>query len=267
VPEIPEIWSLAGQMQQVLPGKTVADIDIRGEKALNLPPEEFTAAITGQCIARVYSHGKWIIWHCEGGGRLLLNLNMGGETVYYPNDGPPREGWRLHLHFTDGSRLSIGFWWLGYFHYVPAGEKHPMADALGPDIFGSAFTLPWFTAALQKRKRAVKALLLDQRLMAGIGNYYIHDILFLAGIHPQRAANTLTDAECECLYNTIRSRLQQSAALRGAAYERDLYDEPGGFADDLIGYKEGQPCPKCGTPIQKIPTGSNAGYICPTCQK
>ncbi|MDD3243931.1 MAG: hypothetical protein PHD32_09445 [Eubacteriales bacterium] len=267
MPEIPEIHSLARQMEQVLPGKQLQSVDIKGEKCLNLPPEAFRAAVCGQVIRSVSSHGKWIIWQCDSEDRLLLNLNMGGETVFYPEPGEPRKGWRLQLHFTDGSRLSIGFWWLGYFHFVPAGQTHPMADGLGVDVLSGDFTPQWLRETLKAKKKAVKSVLLDQRVMAGIGNYYIHDILFLAGIHPLRQADSLSAAECARLYETIRSRLEGAEALRGAAYERDLYDQPGGFAGDVIAYQEGRPCPRCGTPIEKIQTGSNAGYICPHCQR
>lgn len=266
MPEIPEIWSLARQMEQTISGKTIASIDIGNEKALNLPPDEFAAAITGLAIEEVTSHGKWIIWRCAGGARIALNLNMGGETVYYSAPGEPRKGWRLQLHFTDASRLSIGFWWMGFLHYVPPGETHGAVDGLGLDIFDPACTSQWLCEGLCGRKKAVKAMLLDQHFLAGLGNYYIHDILFLASIHPQRPANTLSKEEGERLYGVLESRLREAARLRGAAYERDLFDRPGGFDDDIIGYRQGQPCPVCGGTVEKVKTGATSGYICPNCQ-
>ncbi|MDD4796354.1 MAG: hypothetical protein PHO66_01135 [Eubacteriales bacterium] len=267
MPEIPEIWSLADQMRQTITGKTVATIDIGNEKALNLPPDAFAAAIAGLTIDDVTSHGKWIIWRCTGGARLLLNLNMGGEAVYYAALGAPRDGWRLQLHFTDGSRLSIGFWWLGFFHYVPPDGTHAAVDALGLDIFDPAFTAQWLYDGLHKRKKPVKAMLLDQRFVAGLGNYYAHDIFFLAGIHPLRPANAISAEQCTRLHRVMLSRLRAAAAVRGAAYERDLFDQSGGFADDIIGYKQGQPCPVCGGIIEKIKTGATSGYVCPGCQR
>jgi formamidopyrimidine-DNA glycosylase len=110
--------------------------------------------------------------------------------------------------------------------------------------------------------------LLNQSRIAGIGNAYIHDILFLARLHPLRQVNTLTAAEVDALAEAIHAGLQPSIDKGGAFYEVGLDGKKGGFtADDiLIGYKEGKPCPVCGTQIEKIKTGSTSSFICPHCQ-
>jgi formamidopyrimidine-DNA glycosylase len=123
-------------------------------------------------------------------------------------------------------------------------------------------------AILQGRKARVKALLLDQDVIAGIGNSYVHDILFLARLHLLRSAVGLTSGEVNALASAIQEILQPSIAKGGAFYEVNLYGEKGGFTTDdiLIGYKEGQPCPTCAAPIEKIKTGSTSSFICPRCQ-
>ena len=114
----------------------------------------------------------------------------------------------------------------------------------------------------------MKALLLDQDVMAGIGNSYVHDILFLARLHPLRSAASLTPSEVAALASGIQDVLRPSIAKGGAFYEVDLHGGKGGLTMDdiLIGYKEGQPCPACGAPIEKIKTGSTSSFICPRCQ-
>jgi formamidopyrimidine-DNA glycosylase len=123
-------------------------------------------------------------------------------------------------------------------------------------------------AMFRGRRGRVKSFLLDQSKIAGIGNAYIHDILFLARLHPLRTVDTLTDAEVEALAEAIHDGLQPSIDKGGAFYEVDLYGQKGGFTMDdiLVGYKEGKPCPSCGTPIEKIKTGSTSSFICPWCQ-
>jgi formamidopyrimidine-DNA glycosylase len=115
----------------------------------------------------------------------------------------------------------------------------------------------------------LKALLLDQSRIAGIGNAYVHDILFRAKLHPLRPIPSLSRAEIERLHDAIQTEMQRSIQVGGAFYEIGLRGEPGGFmaSDLLIGYREGKPCPECGTPVEKIKTGSTSSFICPKCQR
>jgi formamidopyrimidine-DNA glycosylase len=122
---------------------------------------------------------------------------------------------------------------------------------------------------LNKRRGTLKTFLLDQDRIAGIGNFYIHDILFQARLHPLRLIQTLSSDEINALTVAIHERLQLSINKGGFFYEMDLYGQKGGFVmtDLVIGYKENQPCPVCSTTIQKIKTGSTHSFICPNCQK
>lgn len=120
----------------------------------------------------------------------------------------------------------------------------------------------------RNRKTAVKTILLDQTCIAGIGNAYIHDILFLARLHPLCPANTLTREDQARLIEAIHQGLEPSLSKGGAFYELNLLGEKGGFQfeDILVGYREGQPCPACKTSIVKIKTGSTSSFLCPNCQ-
>ena len=121
---------------------------------------------------------------------------------------------------------------------------------------------------LKGRRGRIKSFLLNQSRIAGIGNAYVHDILFLAKLHPLRSIQTMSDAEIEELAKAIREGLQPSADKGGAFYEVNLYGEKGGFLfeDIMIGYREGEACPVCGTTIEKIKVGSTSSFICPSCQ-
>ncbi len=266
MPEYPEIRNLAQQMDGALRGKRITGVEVANEKCLNLSVENFSARVVGRTIEGAHWQGKWCFLRLGQGDRLALNLNMGGNVVLYPPGQGPREKWRVVLRFADGDSLSVGFWFLGYLHWIGAGEPHPMTDKLGADPLADDFTFERFQGLLAGRKLPIKGLLLKQEHIAGIGNYYIQDILFQARLHPMRAALSLTVEEQQRLYDAIRDRFALALAQGGAWYENDLYDEPGRFREMLIGYKEGQPCPQCHTPIQKIKTGSTSGFVCPVCQ-
>jgi formamidopyrimidine-DNA glycosylase len=140
-----------------------------------------------------------------------------------------------------------------------------MVGKLGPNAID--LSLDEFRALLRGRRGAIKTFLLDQNRIAGIGNVYIQDPLFKARVHPLRSIQTLSDDEVTALWQAIRETLQESIDAGGAPFELNLYGQKGGWdASFLVGYREGQPCPVCGTLVEKIKTGSTSSYICPECQ-
>lgn len=266
MPELPEIAVRAKQMDAELVGRTFCGMEVLQPKSLNVPVEEFVGALQGATIRSVIYRGKWLFVETSQGW-LLLNLGMGGEILLTTRSALPEKR-RLIFDFDDGSCLSVNFWWLGYAHYVPVNQlhSHRMTASLGPNALD--LSLADLHRTLSGQRRAIKSLLLDQSRLAGIGNAYVHDILFLARLHPMRRTDTLTDEETERLWVAIRDGLQPSLRKGGAFYEVDLHGQKGGFTMDdiLVGYKEGRPCPVCGTLIQKIRTGSTSSFICPQCQ-
>lgn len=266
MPELPEIASRARQMNTELRGKLISGVEVVQPKCLNLSVEEFQSALCGSSIQEVTYHGKWLFVHLNQGW-LLLNLGMGGEILLVTRSSLP-EKYRLILDFTDGSCLAINFWWFGFAHFVAENnlEHHKMTRKLGPNALD--LNTNDLKRLFQERTGHLKSFLLDQSRIAGIGNAYVHDILFLAQLHPLRSIKSLTDSEIERLSNAIQTCLRASLEKNGAFYEVDLHGWSGSFTmeDILIGYKEGQPCPVCRTTIQKIKTGSTSSFICPVCQ-
>lgn len=268
MPEIPEIASRTREMKQSLPGKTIKSIEVLQPKCLNLPPADFIHALEGAVIHEVTYHGKWIQVKTSSGW-LLLNLGMGGEILLTSrNKLPPK--YRLLFDFTDSTCLTINFWWFGYAYYAPLDDllSINMIARLGPNVLDLSSKEFSTLVKAQNEKKRVKAFLLDQTKLAGIGNAYIHDILFLAGLHPMHFLRSLSDEDITRLHSSIHEGLVPSLEKGGAFYETTLYGEKGGFQmeDILIGYREGMPCPKCGTLIEKIRTGSTSSFICPRCQ-
>ncbi len=266
MPEIPEIAARAGEMNAELRGKTILTVEVLQPKCLNIPADEFSAALTGAEIEGTTFHGKWLITGTTRGW-FLLNLGMGGEILLVTRQTLPEKR-RLIFDFSDGTALSINFWWFGYAHYMAADRlpEHKMTAGLGPNA--TDLNVEGLRALIKGQRTRLKTFLLDQSKIAGIGNAYIHDILFLAKLHPLRPLASLTDEEIANLQHAIHAGMQPSIDKGGAFYEVNLHGQKGGFQveDIIIGYKEGQPCPVCGTPIQKIKTGGNSSFICPVCQ-
>ncbi|MGB9666943.1 MAG: Fpg/Nei family DNA glycosylase, partial [Candidatus Cryosericum sp.] len=253
-----------------LRGRSVAGVDVMQPKCLNVPPREFEQLVTGTSVGHVTSRGKWIFMELKPGTTLLINLGMGGELLYHRKGELLPANRQAALLFTDGSAQSQHFWWFGYVHAVKTAQlaSHAMTARLGLDpLKDSSFTSEAFDQMLQRKKRgAIKNVLLDQQNIAGIGNVYVQDILFAARLHPLRRTGDLSQAERAALYQAILTQLQSALALGGLAYEKDLYNQPGRLKDFQIGYRQGKLCPVCGTPVEKIRTGSTASFICPHCQ-
>ena len=268
MPELPEIFLFARDMRKELAGKTIIGIEVLQPKCLNVPVEEFQTALSGAEIRDVAPRGKWLRVETSRGW-LFLSLGMGGEILLTDREHLP-EKYRLifDLEGDDdgGICLAVNFWWFGYAHYAPDPAAHEMTARLGPNALD--LTLDQFRVLLEGRRGAIKPFLLNQRRVAGIGNVYVQDPLFKAGIHPLRRIDTLSDDEIATLWRALRETMLESIDHGGSAWEQNLYGEKGGWDERflLVGYREGEPCPRCGTAVVKIKTGSTSGYVCPSCQ-
>jgi formamidopyrimidine-DNA glycosylase len=271
MPELPEITVIAKQMSKELVGKRVLHVEVKQPKILNMPVQKFLKALEGKTIKHVSTRGKWLFIELGRAHFMLINLGMGAELLYFkPKQKLPGKT-QFELTFSDKTGFTIHFWWFGYVHLVSEKElsKHKLTANLGKSATDETLTLEHFKKLLSEKKTSVKNFLLDQKNVAGIGNVYVQDPLFIAGLHPNRKVSTLSDKEKELLFHAVRQTLSESIKLGGAFYERDLYGRRGRFTGDmfLVGYKLGKPCPTCGTTIEKVRTGSTASYICPSCQR
>ena len=270
MPELPEITIIASQMDKEITGKSIADVEVNQPKNLNMPVSDFTKTVQGKSVKRVSSKGKWIFAKLNPDHFLLINLGMGAELLNFTPKQKLPEKYHFKLTFDDKTGFTIHFQWFGYVHLVPEKElnKHKLTATLGISPLDKKFNREHFEKILGKKKLRIKSFLLNQKNIAGVGNVYAQDILFEAKIHPNRKVSTLSEKEIRDLYNAIHRVLIRSIRLGGLAYEKNFYGQNGKLTTDefLVGYKEGKPCPACGTTIEKIKTGSTSSYICPKCQ-
>lgn len=267
--ELPEIMNLSLQMNEELQSKEIKSIDVLQEKCLNMDKREFESLIKGKKVKEVHNKGKWIFIELTDEYYLLLNLGMGADILYYQN-GEFNEEYQCRFHFTDNSGFTCKFWWFGRAELLNNKEmsNHKPTKDIAPSPLDENFTLEYFRQICKGRAR-IKNNLLNQRKVGGIGNVYVHDVLFKAKIHPQSPVNTLDISQIDELYNILKENLSLSFDKKGLAYEKDFYGNGGEFTRDhfLVAYKENEKCPDCKTTIEKIKTGSTSSYICPECQK
>jgi len=266
MPELPEIVCRAREMNQALTGRSITSIEVLQPKCLNVSNDAFKAGLVGAKVKTTTNRGKWLFVETSN-GHLLINMGMGGELLLVPTDNLPQK-WRVRFDLDGAQTLAVNFWWFGNTHYVAPGKlaAHAMTAKLGPNALD--LSQHRLAELLAGRRGAIKTFLLDQSKIAGIGNAYIHDILFRARLHPLRTIPTLSDREIQALHRAIHQELERSIAVGAAWYEVSLHGERGGFtADDLlVGYREGKECPACQAAVVKLKTGSTTSYICPQCQ-
>ncbi len=270
--ELPELVNLARQLDHELPSRTISRVEIGQPKCLNVDPTDMVAALSGQRVTKVWNRGKWIVGDLSNGSHVLLNVGMGADVFLYRTADGRTSADRItfELGFEDGSGLTIRFWWFGHFHLVANGKlgEHAQSANAGPSPLDESFTADTLATICAGRRTPIKTVLLDQKVIGGIGNVYGQDPLFYARIHPMQPARSLTRAQIEALHEGMRRVLGEALAAGGHGYERDLYGNHGGYTMDrvAVAYKEGQPCPACGTAITKMKTGSTWTHFCPECQ-
>jgi formamidopyrimidine-DNA glycosylase len=268
--ELPELTVLAQQMTKEIVGKRVSQIDVANPKCLNMPFEHFKKTVVGKTIKSVESRGKWLFIKLGSDQFLLFNPGMGADVIHFKAGNKLPEKFNIKFLLNDKSGFTIRVWWFCYLHLMLTDKvgEHKLAGRLGMSLLDKQFTLDYFKNLLKGKKGNIKAFLLDQKNIAGIGNVYIQDTLFNAKLHPQRAISSFTDKEVEALYKSMRAVLNESIKLGGLAYEKDFYGNKGRYSMEQfkIAYKPGKPCPKCQSTIQKIKIGSTSSFICPNCQ-
>jgi len=269
--ELPEIVKIAGQMNDILRGKTICAVELLQEKCSNVAPGEFQNRAVNAKIKGVRNKGKWIATSLDNGENILLSLGMGADILYFENEGALPEKYQVKVSLADGGGYTARFWWFGKFLLVSDSDlaSEPNTKSIAIDPFDERFTPDYFAALLKGKKTQVKSFLLDQKNVGGIGNMYMHDILFKARLHPQKKISDMDDAGIRLLYDSIIDVLDLSRKKGAFAYESDFFGQKGEYTMEyfLVGYKESQPCPACGEKIISVKTGSTTSFICPACQK
>jgi formamidopyrimidine-DNA glycosylase len=274
VPELPEVETIRTRLEPGLVGRTFERVVITDPRLTRPePPEAVAAELEDERVRAVGRRGKYLIVEFESGRHLLIHLRMTGNVLHpgrSASDGDPHL--RAVVRLDDGSDViyrdvrRFGTWEL-----LEPGEldEYFAARRLGGEPLDPAFTARALGRALAKRRAPVKAALLDQRAAAGVGNIYADEALWRARIHPLRPAGSLSPEEVAALRNGVREALRMGIARQGATL-RD-YRRPdggrGGMQDRFRVYgRTGEPCFRCGTPIEKIRAGGRGTWFCPRCQ-
>ncbi|MCL4562274.1 MAG: Fpg/Nei family DNA glycosylase [Chloroflexi bacterium] len=272
--ELPEALTVARQMEAVLPGLTIQSVTLSPacdhlirQGFINLDQID----LAGSTISGVAGRGKWIFTHLDTDVYFLIALETGGKVLYHPSGSPVPPKFHLRFDFTGGSSLTVFILGWGFAKAVPAVQleqtRYPGRLGVSP-LDPLEFTPQRLGEMLAAGgMKNCKGVLLDQWQLAGIGNGYLQDILYTAGIHPKRKTPSLSKEETGRLYGAIQAVLSEAVRLNGSRQECDLYGAPGGYARLMGEGMNGKPCPKCGTPIEKIGVQGSSCTICPSCQK
>jgi formamidopyrimidine-DNA glycosylase len=267
VPELPEVETIRAQLAPRLEGRALTRVEILDPR-LTRPYDLFEVAeeLEGDRVIAVERRGKYLLLRLESGLGLLVHLRMTGGFHWSPVSHE-----RAVLELDDGSRLvyrdvrRFGTWLV-----VERDELAPyLAAKNGPEPLGSRFTAAWLGAQLARRKAALKAVLLDQRVVAGLGNIYADEALWRARLSPLRPADGLRADEVVRLVRAIRAALRKGIARQGSTL-RDYAAPDGGsgsMQEEFRVYgRDGEPCPRCRTMIAKTRVGGRGTWYCPRCQ-
>jgi formamidopyrimidine-DNA glycosylase len=274
VPELPEVETIRAHLAPRLVGRRIQRVEIADPRLTRPePPEAVAAALEGEEIRAVGRRGKYLVFEFASGRHLLVHLRMTGNVEYPAQGGFDADPYRRAVvRLDDGSDVAyrdvrrFGTWEL----LEPGDlEAYFAARRLGREPLERVFTTKALSEAFAGRRAPVKAALLDQRAAAGIGNIYTDEALWRARIHPLRPAGTLTREELAALRSGIREALKMGIARQGATL-RDYRDPNGGrgrMQEEFRVYgRAGEPCFRCGTPIEKTKAGGRGTWFCPTCQ-
>jgi formamidopyrimidine-DNA glycosylase len=280
VPELPEVETVRRRLLTCLPGLVVRDVRVADPSVCDLSESELRATIAGRRVLGLRRRGKYLLVDLgavegvSGGGRrapgrlVVVHLRMTGQLLFRPEPGASRSRFVItlepatELHFADVRRFGR-LWSLD-----PADEAAFFA-AMGPEPFSEEFSIGYLRAALAGRRAPLKAFLLDQRRIAGVGNIYADEALFRARLHPLRSAGSVGPREARRLHAALLETLQAGIDHEGSSIESfiDPAGERGSFQEILNVYQRtAEPCRVCATPVERLVVGGRGTHYCPRCQ-
>ncbi len=272
MPELPEVETIKNDLRPVVEGRRFTSVSLFWPRIVIGPSaEELCQRLPGQVIEEVARRGKYLIFRLAGGESLALHFRMSGSLLLRKKTVASTEPNRyvtavfgldggLEMLFCDRRKL-------GTVSLVK--DEREIATKLGPEPLDASFTPKVLRERLGKRKAPIKAVLCDQKFVAGIGNMYADEALFFASIHPLRPANSLSEEETKRLHRAIRQVLNKAIGSAGATISD--YRRPGGEPGSqqyafYVAHRGGQTCKVCATPIERIPVRNRGTYFCPQCQ-
>ena len=272
MPELPEVETIKEDLRELVVGSRIHEVQLLEPALVEAPePEEFVRRLRGARITGARRRAKHLIVELEGGGSLVFQLKIGGQLLLVPPVPEPGTALMLIFGLDGGRRLFLrdetGF---TRARLLDAGELEARLASLGPEPLEDSFDARHLKRVLGGRRVQIKPALLDQKVVSGIGNIYVDEILYDARLHPRRKANTLSDGEWEALHRAIRGNLRAGVEHRGTTVRlyRDVLNRPGSHQDYLrVFEKHGKPCPDCEGKVVREKVGGRSTHYCPSCQR
>ena len=271
MPELPEVETTRRGLAARLEGQRLTSVIVRNP-ALRWPvPPELSECASGRLIRKVARRGKYLLLDCETGW-IILHLGMSGSLQLVPHGTPAGKhdhvdlviGTGLAARLNDPRRFGAMLWQTG------DPLRHPLLAGLAPEPLGTDFNAAWVHARTRGRSAAIKSVVMDSRIVAGVGNIYASESLFRAGIHPALPAGRISLPRCEKLIAAIRQTLQAAIEAGGSSLRNYVGAEglPGEFQNTYFVYgRSGERCRVCKTPIRTSRQGQRSTFFCPVCQR
>jgi len=273
VPELPEVETIRNSLLPLIQGQEIVESEVRLEKLLqNLSSGEFSRLIRNRVVRDIERRGKYLLFRLSGEYTLVIHLRMTGQLRYTDSGTPEPRHTHIVLKLLHGAELrytdtrQFGYWFLAKDTEITLTAR--MAH-LGIEPLSVEFTVSELAARLAGKRGTIKSLLLNQRVIAGIGNIYADEALFLAGLRPDRVAKELARDEISKLHSSIVYVLRQGVAMRGTSVSDylDGLGQQGSFQHQLKAYgRTGQACLTCGTTMVRTVLAGRGTHFCPHCQ-
>ena len=272
MPELPEVETIKEDLRELISGSKIERAEVLDASLVEQPStEEFARRLEGTRITGARRRAKHLIVELESGDALVFQLKIGGQLLLVPPVEEPRTALMLVLYLDGERRLFLrdqtGF---TRARLLDEAELEERLSSLGPEPFGEEFTPGYLREKIGGRRAQIKPLILDQKVVSGVGNIYADEVLFDARLHPRRKANTLSEEEWTALHAATKKNLAAGIEHRGTTVRlyRDVLDRPGEHQNYLrVFEKHGEPCPEgCGGTIVRESVGGRPSHYCPECQ-
>ena len=271
MPELPEVETTRRGIAPHITGVEVVRVTVRNPRLRRPVPRDLARNLAGRRVASIDRRGKYLLLDMDA-GTVIVHLGMSGSLRIVSPALPPGKHDHVDIEFANGVSLRLcdprRFGLVLWTRAAPLA--HPLLRGLGPEPLDDVFDGDYLFECARGRRVAIKQLLMNARIVVGVGNIYVNEALFLAGVHPQRAAGRIARERCGRIAEAVRTVLH-AAIAQGGTTLRDFYygdNRPGYFGQSLRVYgRADEPCPRCGTAIRQITQGQRSTYYCPRCQR
>jgi formamidopyrimidine-DNA glycosylase len=276
MPELPEVETVRRGLETYLIDRRIQRVEVRHPRAVRrhlAGGDDFAAALVGLTVTGVRRRGKYLWFALDSGDAVLGHLGMSGQLLMLPSTAPPGPHLRVRFTFADkGPELRfVDQRTFGGLVFSPGGATLPSEiEHIAPDPFDPSYEPDAVVARLRRRRTEIKRALLDQTVVSGVGNIYADESLWRARLHGARATAALTRPAAHRLLDHVREVLAEALDQGGTSFDAlyvNVNGESGYFDRSLAVYgREGEPCPRCGTPVRREPFMNRSSYSCPRCQ-